>query len=343
MKKWSYHSQHYLRPSEKGNSMRPFVFGCSLILYVATRALAAITLPEPQIFAPGVVSGPASEGAPTFSPDGKTIFFTRQAANWSIIVESHMQSDGTWSQPVVAPFSGEWPDSSAAFSPDGSLVVFQSSRPKEPLTAKLERGKPIPGMVSNLWRVDRTPTGWSTPARLPDTVNFHPSIWRPSVATNGDIYFAVVDNKAGTKQLYLSAWSNGVYQKAQPLPFSDGKGLDVDPEIAPDESFMVFVSAGRNEGNTKDHLFYVKHDRATDKWGTPAPLRYTGDEKFYAYSGDDDPRFGRDGHRLYFSSDRPGVTHFPRSHEQAVQDFDRLNLWDNGNSNVWTVLFGDVL
>jgi hypothetical protein len=83
--------------------------------------------------------------------------------------------------------------------------------------------------------------------------------------------------------------------------------LDVDPEIAPDESFMVFVSAGRNEGNSKDHLFYVKRTRATEAWSTPVALRYAGDEKVYAYSGDDDPRLSRDGHTLYFSSDRPSL------------------------------------
>jgi len=37
---------------------------------------------------PGVVSGPANDGSPAFSPDGNTIFFTRSTANWSAIVES---------------------------------------------------------------------------------------------------------------------------------------------------------------------------------------------------------------------------------------------------------------
>jgi hypothetical protein len=36
-----------------------------------------------------------------------------------VIVESH-QVDGHWTQPTLAPFSGEWPDSSPAMSPDGS-------------------------------------------------------------------------------------------------------------------------------------------------------------------------------------------------------------------------------
>ena len=31
-------------------------------------------LPVPEIFAPGIISGPANDGSPTFSPDGGTLF-----------------------------------------------------------------------------------------------------------------------------------------------------------------------------------------------------------------------------------------------------------------------------
>ncbi len=115
--------------------------------------------PTPQIFAPGVVSGPANDGSPAFSPDGNTIFFTRSTANWGVIVESH-KIQGDWSRPTLAPFSGEWPDSSPAMSPDGSYVVFESNRPATPLTSRPKEGESVPGIVSNLWRVDRVGSGW---------------------------------------------------------------------------------------------------------------------------------------------------------------------------------------
>jgi hypothetical protein len=119
----------------------------------------------PQIFAPGVVSGPANDGSPA-SPDGNTIFFTRSNANWGVIVEAH-QVDGHWTQPTLAPFSGEWPDSSPAMSPDGSYLVFESNRPAIPRTSHPKEGDSLPGVVSNLWRVNRVGTGWSKPTRLP--------------------------------------------------------------------------------------------------------------------------------------------------------------------------------
>jgi len=40
---------------------------------------------------------------------------------------------------------------------------------------------------------------------------------------------------------------------------------------------------------------------------------------------------------LYFSSERTLPIDFPRSPEQAKADLARLQSWDNGNYNIWTV------
>lgn len=291
---------------------------------------AGLAQTTPQIFAPGVISGPASDGSPTFSPDGNTLYFTRSTAGWTVILESH-KVDGQWIKPVLASFSGEWPDSSPAMSPDGTFIVFQSTRPAAAQTAKPVEGQPSPGVVSNLWRVDRVGSGWSQPVRLPDAVNLGHSIWKPSVAANGNLYFTVID-KAGQKRLYCSKFESGAYQPAQPLSISDGTTADVDPEIAPDESFLVFVSSARLQGDAKDHLFIVAKQGAD--WGPVFPIRYAGDDR-NGFSTDDEPHLGQSQSNLYFSSDRAAPVHFPRTHEQAEKDLDRLESWDNSNSNVW--------
>ena len=291
------------------------------------------SLPVPQVFAPGVISGPANDGSPTFSPDGGTVFFTRSTVHWTAILESHKTGD-QWSKPALAPFSGEWPDSSPAMSPDGSYIVFQSTRPAIPLTARPKDGEPIPGIVSNLWRVNRQGSGWSQPVRLPNTVNIGDSIWKPSIAADGTIYFTYIDQKGG-KRLYSAKFASDGYQQAQPLSFSDGTTLDVDPEVAPDGSFLVFCSAGRFPGNDKDHLFIVRKEG--DGWGKVMNIRYAGDEKPYGFSTDDEPRLGPDHFTIYFSSDRVVPVHFPRTHEQAQQDLERLERWDNSNTNVWSI------
>ena len=291
--------------------------------------------PTPQIFAPGVVSGPANDGSPAFSPDGNTIFFTRSAANWSAIVESH-KINGQWSHPALTPFSGEWSDTSPAISPDGTYLIFESKRPKLSPESQPEQGESVPGVVSNLWRVDRMGDGWSKSTRLPDTVNLvGQSIGKPSVAADGTIYIVAIDTKGG-KRLYSSRYLNGAYQQAQPLSFSDCTTLDVDPEISPDGSFLVFCSAGRLPGDKKDHLFMVH--KTGDGWGPVLPIRYAGDDT-NGYSADDEPHLGTDHRTLYFSSDRSVPTHLPRSRKQAQQDFERMESWGyfTDYTNVWSI------
>jgi len=290
------------------------------------------SVPSPQIFAPGVVSGPANHGSPTFSSDGNTIFFSRSTSNWSMIVESHLVQ-GHWSRPTLAPFSGEWSDSSPEMSPDGSYIVFQSTRPTTPASST-DHPKEI-HRISNLWRVDRVGSGWTNPTRLPDTVNIGHAIWKPSVAADGTIYFVSIDEKRN-KRLYSARYVNGSYQQAQPLPFSDGTTSDVDPEIAPDGSFLVFVSSGRLPDDQKDHLFVVL--RKSNGWGPVVPIHYSGDEKD-GYSTDDEPHLGLDHRTLYFTSDRALPTDLPRTPDQAQQDFKRLESWGwfSGYANVWSI------
>jgi len=291
---------------------------------------AAPEVPKPQIFAPGVISGPAANGSPTFSPDGNTIYFTRSNGAWGGIVESH-KVKGEWQKPTLAPFSGQWSDSSMGMAPDGSYLVFSSKRPIAPLAPGADR-KDIHS-VANLWRVDRTASGWSEPVRLPETVNIGRSIWKPSIAANGDIYFVSIDDK-GAKRLYCAEMKNGVYQPAQPLPFSGGTTLDVDPEIAPDESFLIFVSAGRRQGSSLDQMYIVA--RQGDGWGPVVPIRYAGDEN---PSTDDEPHLGPDHRTIYFSSDRQFPVNYPRTPEQAKEDFKRMESvgWFGGYANVWTL------
>jgi hypothetical protein len=138
------------------------------------------------------------------------------------------------------------------------------------------------------------------------------------------------------KRLYSSHYLNGAYQQAQSLSFSDGTTLDVDPEIAPDGSFLVFCSAGRLPDGKKNHLFTVH--RAGDGWGPVVTIRYAGDD-VNGYSADDEPRLGADHRTLYFRSDRLVPTHLPRSHEKAQRDFEHMESWDyfTDYTNVWSI------
>lgn len=142
---------------------------------------------------------------------------------------------------------------------------------------------------------NKTATGWSSPARLPDAVNIGDSIWRPSIAANGNLYPTVI-GKDGLKSLYMAAFKDGNDQPAKPLSFSTGTRFDVDPDVDPDESFLIFSSGRRIPNDPHERLFLVKKRGAN--WGEPVLIRYLNDVTRYGASNDNEPRLGPDGHTL---------------------------------------------
>jgi Tol biopolymer transport system component len=253
-------------------------------------------LPASTIFNLPWASGELSDDPPTFSRDGRTMLFQREGAHTSKIFESHLIK-GRWSTPLVTSFSGPWLDQFPALSPDGTYLIFESDRP-------IAAGAGTTEPVANLWRVDRTRWGWSVPMRLPDTVNISKRIYGHSVAANGDIYFMSSTEPRGKDsgwRLFRAARTAEGYAQAEALPFSAGPSSDVDPYIAPDQSYLIFSSRGRREPTSQEHLF-IAFRHGTD-WGPVLPIRYQGDEQA---KNDDTLNVSADGKILYFVSFRNG-------------------------------------
>ncbi len=286
----------------------------------------------PTVFAPGVVSGPAHDSAPTFAPDGDTLYFQRSSKEGATILETHRAGDG-WSPPRVAPFSGAWSDLEPSLARDGSFMVFISNRPAQPGGAPIDgeyNGKRFAGHGGNLWRVDREGDGWGKPWRLPDAVNGSTATFATSVVADGSVYFMHPSGDAGKFRLYRSQYRDGAYLAPEPLPFSAGGDFsDVDPAVAPDESFMVFGS-GRAPARGMDLFIVFRED---GRWGTP---RHLGDV-VNAEGSDAEPRLGPDLCTLYFSSERTVPIRYPRDPAQADRDLARIQAWDNGQYNIWRV------
>jgi Tol biopolymer transport system component len=315
----------FYRKTIRALSILVAVLGIQLAAFANEREV------PPEIFGPGTISGPANDGSPTFTPDGNVLFFSRSGSSWSVILESHRAGDG-WSAPQIASFSGEWSDEHPVLAPDGSYLVFVSLRPAPNQGASIR--------ASHLWRVDLSTNKRGALTLLPETVNISPRIFRPSLAADGTLYFMAMES--GKKfRLFRSLYTSGAYQQAEPLSFSDGSVNDVDPDIAPDGSFLIFSSDGRTAGDdSHEHLFVVF--KKGSGWGPVLPIHYFGEDTRRP-SNDNEGRVSRDGRVLYFSSDRTEPVHFPRSRAQAEQDVDRLERWDDGNSNVWYVPLAPIL
>jgi len=297
--------------------------------------LSAQSGPTPELFAPGIVSTEAQETSSTFTPDGKAVYFTRSDLQFTdnTILESHLLKNGQWSKPEVASFSGVWRDAEPHVSPDGTKLFFESNRPATP------DGKPIltprgnPG--GNIWYVNKVGDRWSEPVHIDGPVNALPTVYNPSTASSGDLYFSGNLPAGGAKnQIYMAKIDSGHYAAPVLMSFSDPKWNNLDPWVSPDESFIIFVS-DRN-GGFKIHITYKKGDQ----WSDPRVLSESIESK---NGGDVAPSLARDGHTLYFTSSRRPDYTFPKQKEDFAAVDARLHRIENGSRNIWRVDITDLL
>jgi hypothetical protein len=161
---------------------------------------------EPTIFAPGVISTGDYEVCPTFSPDGSTFYFVKSTAdaNFWTIVFSRFES-GRWSEPQVAPFSGQYSDADEFITADGKRMFFISRRPVSPDISPNAAGK------LDIWVMDRTAGGdLGEPKNLGRPVNSEASEFFPTLSKDGTLYFG--SGRKGGKggiDLYRSRFVNG--------------------------------------------------------------------------------------------------------------------------------------
>ncbi len=295
--------------------------------------------PVPQVFAPGVISGPADDEGPTFTADDKTVYFFRANSKDYFIMESH-RVKGSWSSPSIAPFSGQWRDLEPALAPDGSYLIFASSRPLPGSTTPPDGSwgsQPHPGKGGNLWRVDRKGKGWAEPVRLPDTVNRSFNIFSPTIAANGDLYFMEAAGEGMHFRLFMSELKDGVYQPPMPLPFTTGQYGGVDAAVAPDESYLVFSSNRPPTPSGQSDLFIVF--RKDGQWGEPQHLP----DSINAYASALESHLSPDGHTLYFGSSYVMAGPATRDATAAKRVLADMQTWNDGALNIWQVDISDIL
>ena len=282
-------------------------------------AVAAAQAAPPEIFAPGVISGPSNDADAALTPDGATVVFSREGA---ILVSTRTQAG--WSAPLVAPFSGRWMDAQPTLAPDGAALVFVSNRPLADGDATHPAG--------NLWRVERHGQDWGEPVHLPPVVNRGTSIWGPSIAADGSLWFMDRVDGKGPFKLWRAQAQAGTWLAPVLQSFGDAATQDVDPAVAPDESFVVF-SAKRPATEQHERLYIAFRDGAG--WAKPIDL---GDAVNGSGGSDsNEARLAPDGRTLCFTSDRQQPIHYPRTRAQANADLARIAAWDNGNQNIWCV------
>ena len=283
-----------------GAAQLAFVFIIVLFWIGPITSVSAFRESKLSAFAPGVIpiSAP-SVAAPAFTPNGKTVYFGQSSDGNSSLVVFSQHTGHTWSTPKIAAFSGRYRDLEPAFAPNGRYLIFASNRPIKPGAPALDghyNGQTLPGMGGNLWKVEFKHGQWQNPEPLPEVINSNSSVFSPSIAADGSLYFMKAEN-GGKFHIYRAPMRDGKYDTPQLASFSTPDYGDFDPAVAPDESYLIF-SSGRPPAPKTSDLFIVF--RTGQGWGGPIDLRSAISENVYGIEA----RLSPDGKTLYFSNSR---------------------------------------
>jgi hypothetical protein len=250
----------------------------------------------PEVFAPGILSNGIGVASIAFTPDGKEVYFARhttRANDLGEIMVMKFEKDG-WTAPELAPFSGVYRDWNLNLSPDGTKLFYTSRRPL--------RIEELPKKDNDIWFVEKTENGWCEPINPGYPVNTKKMDCYASVTNNGTLYyhgFNYPESKGGA-DIYRSNFINGKYLKPENLGKAiNSKYNDYDAFIAPDESFVIFVSHGRPEGFGSNDL-YISFRSNDGYWNKAINM---GNE-INSEASEICPSLSIDKQYLFFSSNR---------------------------------------
>lgn len=265
----------------------------SLVLMISACARPA----TPALFGPGVFSTAAWDFFVAFTPDEQRALLCRADDTFTHydILETHRDATGAWAPPIRPPFAARWSNADPHISPDGRRVFFISNRP--------DPGEAAERATYDIFVAELGTDGaWGEPARLPAPVN-DPAVdeWSPSIAASGNLYFGSrrPGSRGGT-DLWVSRLVGGLYQPIENLGDAiNTAGNEVEPWIAPDESYLIFSALGRRDNLGHYDLYLSRHTAAgwTAAERLPAPINSPASEYNHSVSPD--------GRWLYFSRTLP--------------------------------------
>lgn len=234
---------------------------------------------EPQIFAPGIVTlTNRNEFHGSFTPDGQEFYFAVSTPGWSEHrVMMVCQQQGHWITPEMAPFSGWGIDWGVYLSPDGQQLFFGSSRPQDSWA------------IFNIWMCERQGSTWSEPVKL--GFNSSGRDYAGTCTWDGTHYFG--SERHGLISIFRSVLVAGKYAPVEKLPYPiNTSGRDLNPWIAPDESYLIFAS---DRGNNQD--LYISYRNGDDSWTEPINLGPSVNSQDSEWN----PSLSPDGQYLFFS------------------------------------------
>ena len=250
-------------------------------------------------FAPEVISTSAnSEFSLMFTPDGRTVYFSRRAPNEKQQIFEANFNDGKWSTPVLSTFSTDR-DETPSISPNGELFFFGSERP---IPNKPNKGN----FDMNVWMMKKQSDGWSKPEPLPFPINDVQQQGEEWPSSNNNFFFAVDDETylfttmvRGNEaiKLYETKYKNDRFSEPKEIKgiWDDEKFWVYSAVVSPNGKYLIFNSYGAPDGAGGEDIFVSK--RVDDSWSKAKAIG----SKINTKDEESGPRFSRDGKYFFFT------------------------------------------
>lgn len=246
------------------------------------------------LFAPGIVSTGMNERDIAIAPDGKELFFCREAGGFTYTTILHsVLVNGKWSEPDVLEFcrNPSYRYIEPQVSPDGRRLYFVSNQP----IGSSQKGD------ENIWFSEKREGRWGPPQSLAAPVNSQSTEFFPSVTRQGTIYFTRMDTTAKEEYIYRCRYVNGEYQQPEKLGANVNMGkARYNAFISPDESYLIVPAFGMPDSFGGTDYYLVFRDEK-DRWSKPmnmGPTVNSRNPKEWSASVSPDGRF------LFFMSAR---------------------------------------
>jgi len=262
------------------------------VLLTAPDAGAEDSIPQPELFAPGVISKPdRHEFGLALTADGTQAFF---GVDWGDSVEIwHVEREGeSWgtAQPLLKDEEFNFNDPS--LDPEERRLYFISTRPPAGTPKGTARN-------ADIWYLERRGEGWSPQIHAGPVINSTADEYYISFTDDGSLYFAsnVGADRKGNYDIYFSR--NALSAPEKPVRLGPGVNTgayEADVFVAPDGSYVIFA-AGRRGGLGRGDLYIsVRGEDGTFEKAKNlgAPINTAGHELC--------PWVSRDGRFFYYTS-----------------------------------------